>query len=90
MTYNEIMQKAGKRIKPNLYYYNNDTKIEISRNDIIKIRPHYSAGLIGTIMRGLEIELKISIPTSTIYFKNMAMFEENSQTKDYGEYYLKE
>lgn len=90
MTYNEIMQKAGKRIKPNLYYYNNDTKIEISRNDIIKIRPHYSAGLIGTIMRGLEIELKISIPTSTIYFKNMAMFEENLQTKDYGEYYLKE
>lgn len=90
MTYNEIMQKAGKRIKPNLYYYNNDVKIEISRNDIIKIRPHYSAGLIGTIMRGLEIELKISIPTSTIYFKNMAMFEENSQTKDYGEYYLKE
>ena len=90
MTYNEIMQKAGKRIKPNLYYYNNDAKIEISRNDIIKIRPHYSAGLIGTIMRGLEIELKISIPTSTIYFKNMAMFEENSQTKDYGEYYLKE
>lgn len=90
MTYNDIMQKAGKRIKPNLYYYNNDAKIEISRNDIIKIRPHYSAGLIGTIMRGLEIELKISIPTSTIYFKNMAMFEENSQTKDYGEYYLKE
>lgn len=90
MTYNEIMQKAGKRIKPNLYYYNNDVKIEISRNDIIKIRPHYSTGLIGTIMRGLEIELKISIPTSTIYFKNMAMFEENSQAKDYGEYYLKE
>lgn len=86
MTYNEIMCKAGRKIKPVLTYENNS----ISRNDIIKIRPHYSAGLIGTLMRGLEIELKTLVPTKSINFENTANYETDTKTKIYGTYYLKE
>lgn len=86
MTYNEIMCKAGRKIKPVLTYENNS----ITRNDIIKIRPHYSAGLIGTLMRGLELELKVLIPTKSINLKNNANYENDTQIKEYGTYYLKE
>jgi len=41
MTYNEIMQKAGKRIHPKVYYYNDSNiKIEYEYDDIVLAKPN--------------------------------------------------
>ena len=56
MLYNDLMQKAGKRIKPKVYYYIDDEKVELEYDDIIQAKPFFNASLIGTVMKGLELE----------------------------------
>lgn len=90
MTYNEIMSKAGRKIDPKVTYYNENTQIVVSNDDYISGKPKFETGLIGTIMKGLELELKVLIPSNTINFENKASYENESVTKNYGEYNLKE
>lgn len=90
MTYNEIMSKAGRKIDPKVTYYNENTQVVVSNDDYISGKPKFETGLIGTIMKGLELELKVLIPSNTINFENKASYENESVTKNYGEYNLKE
>lgn len=90
MTYNEIMQKAGKRIHPKVYYYDDDnTKIEYEYDDIILAKPFFNAKLLGTVMKGFSCTLKYELPNKPIYFSNTAKYNGSSATKTYGPYYLK-
>jgi hypothetical protein len=90
MTYNEIMSKAGRKIDPKVTYYNENTQVVVSNDDYISGKPKFETGLLGTIMKGLELELKVLIPSNTINFENKASYENESVTKNYGEYNLKE
>ena len=90
MTYNEIMLKAGKRIHPKVYYYDDDnTKIEYEYDDIILAKPFFNAKLLGTVMKGFSCTLKYELPNKPIYFSNTAKYNGSSATKTYGPYYLK-
>ena len=85
MTYNEIMQKAGKQIMPRVYYDN----YEIT--DDIEATLFFNTSLTGTVMTGIELELKEELPKNTaIYFENNATYNNYSKTKTYGPYYLRE
>lgn len=90
MTYNEIMSKAGRKINPKVSYYDGDTQVVVSNDNYISGKPKFETGLIGTVMKGLELELKVLIPSNTINFENEASYENESAIKKYGEYNLKE
>lgn len=90
MTYEEIIQQVGKQIEPKVYYYLNNTKIEIDRDDFELAKPKFNAKLLGTVMRGLELELKVPLFNTAIYLDILATFGEHSATKTYGPYYFKE
>lgn len=90
MTYNEIMTKAGRMIAPMVYYYDNGEKIEISRDNLLKTRTSFDAGLVGTVMKGIELELNILAPATSFFIDIEASYEDNTAIKSYGEYFLKE
>lgn len=91
MTYYEIMQKPGKRIHPKFYYYNStNSKVEIDRDDIESVKLYFNAPLTGSVMVGLNAELKYELPDVAIYFQNTATYNGTNATKTYGPFYLKE
>ena len=90
MTYYEIMQKPGKRIHPKFYYYDNNTKVEIDRDDINSVKLYFNAPLTGSVMIGLDAELNYELPDTAIYFQNTATYNGTNATKTYGPFYLKE
>lgn len=90
MNYNDIMKMPGRKIKPKVYYYEGSNKIELLKDDIILAKPFFYASLVGTIMKGLELELTSVLPNKPIYFENTAKYGSNSATKTIGPYYLKE
>ena len=91
MTYYEIMQKPGKRIHPKFYYYDStNTKVEIDRDDINSVKLYFNAPLTGSVMLGLDAELKYELPDVAIYFQNTATYNGTNATKTYGPFYLKE
>ena len=90
MTFNEIMQKAGKRLLTSIYY-NNDDLVLIGQDKIKRARPYFNSKLIGTIMEGFEVETTEILPFNVgIYFQVVASYGSNSATHVYGPYYLKE
>lgn len=90
MTYEEIIRQAGKQIEPKVYYYLNNTKIEIDVDDFKTAKPKFNAKLLGTAMRGLEIELSVALFNTAIYLDILATFDKYSAVKTYGPYYFKE
>ncbi len=90
MTYNEIMQKPGKRVHPKVYYNEDNIKTEYEYDDIVLAKPFFNAKLLGTIMKGFSCTLKYELPNKPIYFSNTARYNGISATKTYGPYYLKE
>jgi len=92
MTYEEIIQHGGNRIEPKIYY-NNGTRaiVTIDRDEIKLMRPHFETNIIGTIMRGVEVELTIQLPLNIkIYVENTALFGTYSATKQFGSFYIKD
>ena len=92
MTYEQIIQQVGKRIEPKIYY-NNGTRaiVTIDRDDIKLIRPHFETNIIGTIMRGTEVELTVQLPPNTkIYVGNTASFGLDSATKEFGAFNIQD
>ena len=91
MTYTDIMQSAGKEIDPSIYYTSNGTTTTLNHDDIISAKLYFNAPLVGTIMKGLSVEVNQTLPTNTaIYFKNVATLGEDTANKVYGPYYVKE
>ncbi len=91
MTYTEIMQSPGKRINTSVYYTIDGITTTYDHDDVIYAKPYFNAKLIGTVMKGLEVELPEELPVNTaIYFKNVASYGTYTAQKIYGPYYLKE
>ena len=93
MTYIELMQKAGKRISPKIYYFidNGNTRVEVNSDSTPTIRKYFKSGLVGTVMKGLSVESKVQLPSGIpIYFQNTVRYGSNHATKQFGPYYLKE
>lgn len=88
MTYNQIMQKAGKRISISLLH---DSQIMASSDEIIRGKRYFNSSLVGTIMKGLEVELNKLIPFDYEYnFKNTASYGNESADSVTGPYFIKE
>lgn len=91
LTYNQIMQKAGKQLNISVYYTIEGTTTTYTQDEVLSARPFFNAKLVGTVMKGLELELTEDLPTNTaIYFKNEATYGDDTASKIYGAYYLKE
>lgn len=85
MEYNEIMQKAGRQIVTSITYED----ITITSDEITRAKPYFNAKLVGTIMKGLELETKKDIPNSNpIYFNNTAKYKQEEKSVTYGPYYV--
>ena len=67
MTYEQIIQKAGKRIIPRIYYYENGTEISLDRDDFQQAKFKFNASLVGTVMYGVELETKVELPNTEIF-----------------------
>lgn len=89
MTYDEIIQKAGKRIKKHVYYINNGTTINVSDESVERIKFSTQTPLIGTSINGCEITLKEEI-AGDIYVTVEAKYGSSTANKTYGPFYLKE
>lgn len=91
MTYTEIMQSPGKRINTSVYYTIDGITTTYDHDDVVYAKPYFNAKLIGTVMKGFEVELPDELPANTaIYFKNVASYGAYTAQKIYGPYYLKE
>lgn len=97
MTYEEIIQTPGNRIEPKVYYWYRTSPlitprlVTIDKDDIKLIHPHFNTNIIGTIMRGMEVELTVQLPTNTkIYVENKAIFGTYNATKEFGYFWVKD
>ena len=89
MTYNDIIQKAGKRITKHVYYIKNNVTTNVSDDNIDKIKFDTQTPLIGTSINGCELTLKEKID-GNIYVQIVACYQEYQDTKTYGPFNLKE
>lgn len=85
MSFNSIMQKTGKQIVLSLSI----GEETFNRDEIIQARPYFNADLVGTVMKGCELELKrkISDQTQPIFLNVLAKYREEAANKIYGPYY---
>lgn len=84
------MQQAGKRIAPKIFYTSGTTEKVLTHDEIKKSKPFFNAALVGTVMKGLELELTEELPNVPIYFENTVIYDDETATKVIGPYYLKE
>lgn len=92
MSFEEICQKLGRRFKKNIYYFNNDgERIDINVESIERVKVFFNASVIGTLMKGAELELKenVDIPNE-LFIEIKATYDEETATKTYGAYYIYE
>lgn len=89
MTYDEIIKKAGKRIKKHVYYINGGLRTNVSDESVERVKFDLQTPLIGTSMQTCEIELKEKID-GDIYVEVEAKYGSSTATKTYGAYHLKE
>ena len=90
MTYNEIIQKVGKRIIKHVYYINSENEtIDVSDNNVVQVKIITQTPLIGLSITECELVLKEAI-NGTIYVDVEASYGSNTATKTYGAFYLKE
>jgi len=89
MTYDEIIKKAGKRIRKHVYYIQDGITTRVSDESVERIKFDLQTPLIGTSMQTCEIELKEKID-GEIYVEVEARYGSSTATKTYGAYYLKE
>ena len=89
MTYNDIIQKAGKQIVKHVSYIYNNQNYNVSDNEIEKIKITEETPLVGTAMTSCEITLKSQI--DGIFTVSIdATYNNETKTETYGKFYLKE
>lgn len=86
MTYEQIIQKAGKRIVPRVYYYENGSEVSLNRDDFQQAKFSFNASLVGTVMSSVELEVKRELPDTSIFIEITARFDEYTAKKVYGGY----
>lgn len=89
MTYNDIIQKAGKRIVKHVSYIANNQTINVNDENVEKIKITENTPLVGTAMTECEISLKEKI-NGDISVEVEASYNNETKTATYGTYYLKE
>ena len=89
MTYNDIIQKAGKRIVKHVSYIANNQTINVNDENIEKIKITENTPLVGTAMTECEISLKEKI-NGDISVEIEASYNNETKIATYGTYYLKE
>lgn len=90
MTYEQIIQKPGKRIIPRIYYYKNGVETSLDRDDFQQAKFKFNASLVGTAMFGVDLETRVELPDATIYIEITARYDDYVQKKVYGGYIIKE
>ena len=91
LTYEQIMQKPGKRLSLQITYTQNGTTTTINHDNIFNAKPYYNSQLVGTIMHGFECETTTQLPKDTgITLSVTARYNSDTQTRIYGPYYVKE
>ena len=88
MTYDEIIQEAGKRVEKNVYYIVNGQRTDVNIDNIENVKISFNSPLIGTLMQGAELTLKEPI-SGEIYIEIEARYQSYTATKTYGPYFLK-
>lgn len=88
MTYDEIIQEAGKRVEKNVYYIVNGQRTDVDIDNIENVKISFNSPLIGTLMQGAELTLKEPI-SGEIYIEIEARYQSYTATKTYGPYFLK-
>ena len=89
MTYNDIIQKPGRRIKTHVYYeYNSQTQY-VSDDNVGRARLFLKSNLIGTAIKGCELKLKEAIQ-GIVCIEIEASYEDEEYTKTYGPYIITE
>lgn len=86
MTYEQIIQKAGKRIIPRVYYYENGVETSLDRDDFQQAKFKFNASLVGTVMYGVELEVKTLLPDTLIFIEITAKYDVYTQKKVFGGY----
>ena len=89
MTYNEIIQKVGKRIKKHVYYIEDGVRTNVDDESVERIKFDTQTPLIGTATNRCEITLKEKI-SGNIYVEIEAKYQDSTATKTYGPFNLKE
>ena len=89
MTYNDIIQKAGKRIVKHVSYIANNQTINVNDENVEKIRITENTPLVGTAMTECEITLKEKVD-GVFNVEIEATYNNETKTATYGAYYLKE
>lgn len=89
MTYDEIIQEAGKRVEKNVYYIVNGQRTDVDIDNIENVKISFNSPLIGTLMQGAELTLKEPI-SGEIYIEIEARYQSYTATKTYGPYFLKQ
>lgn len=89
MTYDEIIQEAGKRVEKNVYYIVNNQRTDVNIDNIENVKISFNSPLIGTLMQGAELTLKEPI-SGEIYIEIEARYQSYTATKTYGPYFLKQ
>ena len=89
MTYNDIIQKAGKQIVKHVSYTTNNQNYNVNDNEIEKIKITEETPLVGTAMTSCEITLKSKVD-GVFTVSIDATYNNETKTETYGKFYLKE
>lgn len=89
MMYNDIIQQVGKRILKHIYYVYNGTTTYVNDDNLQRIKLIKKSELLRTAIQGAEIIVQEELKGS-IYIEIEAKYQEYTQTKTFGPYYVKE
>ena len=89
MTYNDIIQKPGKRVLKHVCFVDGERQGCIGDSSIKSVKLSFKTTLTGTIMQGCELVLK-EIVHGDIYVDIEAFYGEEYDIVTYGPFFLKE
>lgn len=90
MTYEQIIQKTGKEIELSVTYEYNSEVVTLGHDDIKRAKITFNCELVGSVMSGIELETYQEIPDVPITLTITAKYDEDTATKVYTNYHLKE
>ncbi len=90
MKYCDIIQTEGRRFKKKIKYIVDEIETILDIDDFVRAKLKFNASIVGTVMKSLELETKTPVK-GEIYLEITAFLDsENTDTRIYGPYYLKE
>lgn len=85
--FKENIKKLGRELDAIITYNLNDTKYILTSEDLNNVTPYYEGNLLKSVMKQLEIDTNINIPTNTIINCKIGVkVNEEYEYLDYGNY----